>query len=55
MIHKLFLKNGVILVEYLAASGITDYTRDYQLAALPMKIKESDGAPARVILIEKEK
>ena len=55
VIHKLFLKNGVILVEYLAASGITDYTRDYQIIALPMKIKDSDGAPARVILIEKEK
>jgi arylformamidase len=55
VIHKLFLKSGVILVEYLAASGITDYTRDYQIIALPMKIKDSDGAPARVILIEKEK
>ena len=55
VIHKLFLKNGVILVEYPATSGITDYTRDYQFAAHPMKIKESDGAPARVILIEKEK
>ncbi len=55
VIHKLFLKNGVILVEYLATAGITDYTRGYQIAALPMKINDSDGAPARVILIEKEK
>ena len=55
VIHKLFLKNGVILVEYLAASEITDYTAKYQIIALPMKIKNSDGAPARVILVEKEK
>ena len=55
VIHKLFLKNGVILVEYLATAGITDYAVEYQIAALPMKIKDSDGAPARVLLIEKEK
>jgi arylformamidase len=53
-IHKLFLKNDIILIEYLANTETIDFTKEYQLIALPMKIKSCDGAPARVILIEKE-
>lgn len=47
-IHKLFLRNGVILVEYLAnLDKITDYL-GWQIAIMPLNIKGADGAPARV-------
>jgi arylformamidase len=46
--HKTLLGAGIIVIEGLnlfnAAAG------DYKLIALPLKIKDSNGAPARVIL-----
>lgn len=46
--HKAFLKHGVIIVENLCLCGVPD--GDYELLALPLKIKDNDAAPARVVL-----
>ena len=48
--HKALLRAGLVLVEGLNLSGITPGV--YQLVCLPLKIVDSDGAPARVILID---
>jgi len=53
-IHKIFLKQGIILIEYLNLNNVVDY-EDWTLIALPMKLKGSDGAPSRVILIKEIK
>jgi arylformamidase len=44
------LQAGVVAVEGLDLSEIE--AGDYRLYCLPLKIKGSDGAPARAILIE---
>jgi arylformamidase len=46
--HHTLLSNGVIIVEGLNLSEVEP--GDYDLICLPMKVKEGDGAPARVIL-----
>lgn len=46
--HHTFLKNGVIIIEGLDLSNVN--AGDYELIALPLKIKDGDGSPARVIL-----
>ena len=49
-IHKIFLKNGIILVEYLAnLEKVTDY-ESWNIVVLPLKIKGADGSPARVFI-----
>ena len=49
--HDVLLRNGVILIEYTCNMGALkgDRTTVY---ALPIKVPESDGCPARVIAIE---
>ncbi|MBT3367540.1 MAG: cyclase family protein [Nitrospina sp.] len=49
--HHILLRNQVIIVEGLNLSGISE--GEYELIALPIKLKGADGAPARVILREK--
>jgi arylformamidase len=49
--HDILLRNGVILIEYLTNLGALAGPRT-TLIALPLKIPESDGAPARVIAYE---
>lgn len=51
-IHKKFLSNGIILVEYLNNLNIIDDNKGWKLIALPMKLRNCDGAPARVCLIK---
>lgn len=46
--HKIFLKKGVILVEYLCNLKQLKGPNIF-LVALPLKIKGSDGSPARVV------
>lgn len=46
--HHTFLKNGVIIIEGLDLSNV--HAGNYELIALPLKIKDGDGSPARVIL-----
>ena len=47
--HKILLEAGTIIVEGLDLSRISPGR--YMLYCLPLKLKSSDGAPARVILI----
>ena len=46
--HKTLLGAGVIVIEGLNLLNVS--AGDYKLIALPVKIKDSNGAPARVIL-----
>lgn len=48
--HYALLGNNVVIVEGLNLSGIA--AGDYELICLPMKIKNGDGGPARVVLRE---
>ena len=48
--HHLLLRNQVVIIEGLNLSGI--FEGEYDLIALPIKLKGADGAPARVILME---
>jgi len=50
-VHRILLGGGVTVVEGLDLRSIKPGT--YTIACLPIKIKDGDGAPARVILIEK--
>jgi len=47
--HQILLKAGVVIVEGLDLSAIQP--GDYDFCCLPLKIKGSDGAPARAILV----
>ena len=49
--HDILLRNGVILIEYLSNLGELQGPRT-TLIALPLKIPNADGAPARVIAYE---
>jgi arylformamidase len=46
--HHALLENGVWILEGLNLSSIPP--GDYELVCLPMRILQSDGAPARAIL-----
>jgi len=49
-IHKIFLSNGIILVEYLANLDKVDLADDWKIVVTPLKIKNADGSPARVFI-----
>ena len=49
--HYHLLKEGVIMFEYLRNTGALRAPRSF-VVALPVKLPDSDGAPARVIAIE---
>jgi len=51
--HKILMKNGIVIVEYLTQTEQIDYKKAYDIIALPLKIKGSDGSPARVVLKER--
>ncbi len=51
--HKLLLRKGVILVEYLCNLEEIK-TKVFELIALPLKLKNGDGSPARVIAVVDE-
>lgn len=48
--HHTLLRAGVVVVEGLDLTGVPP--GDYELLCLPLKLKEGDGAPARVLLRE---
>lgn len=50
-VHKIFLGNGVVLVEYLFNLRELKNS-DVQLIVLPLKILGGDGSPARAVAIE---
>jgi arylformamidase len=47
-VHNTLLGAGVVIIETLNLSGVA--AGDYELIALPLKLKDADGAPARVVL-----
>ena len=48
--HHTLLRKGIIIIEGLDLSNVK--AGNYELIALPLKIKDCDGSPARVILRE---
>lgn len=48
--HKLLLSRHVVIVEYLNNTESLKNGEDYEIAALPLKLKGSDGSPCRVII-----
>ena len=48
--HHALLQAGVVIVEGLCLADVP--AGDYELLCLPLKLKDADGAPARVILRE---
>ena len=46
--HRVLLEAGVVVVEGVNLSEVP--AGDYELICLPLKIKDGDGAPARVVL-----
>lgn len=46
--HHTLLRKGIVIIEGLDLSKVK--AGDYELIALPLKIKDGDGSPARVIL-----
>jgi len=51
--HHHLLKQGVVMFEYLRNTGALRAPRSL-VVALPLKLPDSDGAPARVIAIEED-
>ena len=51
-VHDTLLGAGVVIIEGLNLAGVS--AGDYELIALPIKLKGADGAPARVVLREGE-
>ncbi|RZN37022.1 MAG: cyclase family protein [Methanophagales archaeon ANME-1-THS] len=49
-VHKLLTGNDIIILESLDLSNVEPGA--YFLIALPLKLKNCDGAPARVVLVE---
>ena len=50
-VHKSLLSNGIIIIEGLNLLDVSE--GEYEFIALPLRIKGCDGAPARVVLIER--
>lgn len=46
--HHTLLRKGIVIIEGLDLSNVK--AGDYELIALPLKIKDGDGSPARAIL-----
>ncbi len=49
-VHRLLLKEEVVIIEMLDLSKISDGV--YRMIALPLKIEEADASPARVVLLD---
>jgi arylformamidase len=51
-IHKLFLRNNIILVEYIANLDLIKSYAGWNIIAFPLKLKGVDGSPARVCIFK---
>jgi arylformamidase len=49
IVHRTLLENGVVIVEGLNLSQVPE--GHYRLICLPLKVRDGDGAPARVVLM----
>ena len=50
--HKILLREKIVMVEYLNNTDVLEADKQYEIVALPMKVKGSDGSPARVLIKE---
>ena len=50
--HLILLNNGVYIIEYLTNTDVLIGGKEYEIAALPLKVKGSDGCPGRVLIRE---
>ena len=50
--HDVILRRGIPMIEYLCNLGAVTAPR-IELCALPLKVLDADGAPARVIAIDR--
>lgn len=50
--HMLLLKKDIVIVEYLCNTDQIDFEKKYEIIALPLKVKDADGSPSRVIIRE---
>jgi len=50
-VHRELLSHGCIIIELLDLSEVEE--GDYEIVALPLRLKGLDGSPARVVLIKK--
>jgi arylformamidase len=48
--HHLLLENEIVIIEGLDLSHVS--AGKYELICLPVKIRDSDGAPCRAILVK---
>lgn len=51
-IHKIFLGNGIVLLEYLANLNKLKNLENWNIVVAPMKIEGSDGSPSRVFVFQ---
>jgi arylformamidase len=51
-VHRELLGHGCIIIELLDLSGVRE--GEYEMAALPLRLAGIDGAPARVVLMQKD-
>lgn len=51
-VHRLLLKKNIVIIEGLNLSKVK--SGEYYIIALPLKIKDGDGSPCRVILLKNE-
>jgi len=51
-VHRELLGNGCIIIELLDLSNVDE--GEYEMTALPLRLTGLDGAPARVVLIQKK-
>ncbi len=51
-IHKIFLENEIVLLEYLANLDKLENLENWNIVVAPMKIEGSDGSPSRVFVFQ---
>jgi arylformamidase len=51
-VHRIILSCNCIIIELIDLSNVEE--GDYDMVALPLRLKGLDGSPARVVLIEKD-
>ena len=49
-VHRELLGKGIVVIEYLDLSRVPE--GDYQMVALPLRLRGLDGSPARVVLYD---
>jgi arylformamidase len=48
-VHRTLLENGIVIIEGLNLSQVPEGR--YELICLPLRVRDGDGAPARVVLV----